>query len=318
MLTVNPNANLIGMVKNVMADGSPLLPFSMTIDSDFADPNESAYFDVIKTTVDCYALLKPTNYENVISLKVDSHFVTLSEVIIHEGNSYYYIKVGNYKCYLPIAYAEKAENTPPPYLKGVVRHRTVKIYSKPILNDTYLVYTIDKKDAMIDIDSSINCFTDEAKLGFLKVTYGTYSGYVARDRISKYDTTEYSTTMQNYMKVKTPAVGAKIPLYKNANVASDVLAMIGDGEKIVLLEPYDQTKGFLLVSYNGVEGYISPDVLYANGLSTSQIIAISLVGVVIAVGIILFFVARAVRKKNYEYAEGEDPTGGYYDDNELN
>lgn len=264
----------------------------------YDDAVESPEVIVIRTIDNCFAYIKPNNFENRLIISNNVIKVVLATVE-YKGLTYYYIDCGEYRAYLPSTSAVVIVNSEPPFALATIRHREAKIYSKPIEDDKYLKYVIDNKSAVINIISRVGYFTNTINLDFVEVNYGDYSGYIKKDRLSIYKEVIYNTTEPIYMKVKANRMGTKIPLYESASSEAVVLTTISDGAKVTLLEEYSKDKEFIKVSFDGIEGYVASKVMYSKGLSSSQVLAIVLIVGVIVISIVLYFVSRRLRTMDY-------------------
>lgn len=267
--------------------------------TDFQDPTQMTATQVVSTIKECYLYRKPNNYEDIISVDKDTLMTVLNNTVMFGGKLYYYINYNGIYYYVEGENVAIVENSAPPYTKGVIRHSELKIYGKPIEDDKYINKTLNDKSLIIDVSFRVGYVSDDIDLGFYMVSYAETTGYVKAERLSIYSNPEYNTTEPNYMKVRTEGLGKRVPLYRTASIMGGVLCTIGDGERIILLEEYSADKPFILVNYDGIEGYIDSSLLYSSGLSYVQkIILFAVIAVVICmIALVIIKIARRIKNK---------------------
>jgi len=105
-----------------------------------------------------------------------------------------------------------------------------------------------------------------------------------------------------YGRAKANRVGGLVNIYDQASTDSEMLTQIVDGTKVEIIETLDD---FYLVRHDATVGYMLRSEVKIGGLTTVQIIAITLAAFVAVSGICIFIVIEVTKKKEEQRQKEE-------------
>lgn len=200
------------------------------------------------------------------------------------------------------------------YIQGVYRGKTVYIFDNGITcdkqnNDINQVYKAtenlraykypDGKDFINVERSQLVTVIDDAfgiesgKWYRVKIDDKVY--FVERSQLEEYSapTPVGNDKKAVFGRAKANRAGGEVNVYQYTDETSTVLFKVTDGTKVEIIETVGD---FYKVKYGDEFGYMEKDDVKLDGLTTVQIVAIVLAVVVLATGVIIFFITRKIKQ----------------------
>lgn len=258
-------------------------------------------------TDNAYTFITPNNSESARQIAKGTKVLILTNIDI-DGIKYSYI---TYEHSGEKEYIKSSDLTTP------TSHIDMdNLAISPLLNDTNVYqYPHDKANILTALDT-----TDVVKATVRIASENVWNWYQIKFTRDGNETIGYvkanhfaevtSTTPPQkviFLTTKSKNVGEKIKMYAEADENSEVLfSDIDDGISIQIFGEYDKDSKFTKVLYNEKVGYILTENLQKDGLTPSQIIAIS-VSCISVVAFILIIILLQQKKKNQKPKDIEEP-----------
>lgn len=270
-------------------------------------------FDVLqvgKILNNTIAMASPDNYEAVRNIEKNSLFLVvakntyLDKVFYYgrfeNGEKYEYIESTDIELLAPYIYDLPIQKTP------LLRSGAV-IYKYPFSYSEQL--TIAPFDSEIVVLSKVcgneNTFLwDWYKVSYTDSSGTSYIGFCLKDSITDY-TSLTPPPKKVYYTVKADKIGVNIKLYSSPDINSAILYDdLKDGTKIILAQDkFNKSEEFTKIYYKDQVGYVLTKNLQVSGITTNQIIAISVTSVCIIILILLILIllrANKIKKSHYD------------------
>lgn len=166
----------------------------------------------------------------------------------------------------------------------------IKLYSLPYQNQGSIEI---EKDTKINLVSDVAGYDGDT---WALCEYQSNTYFVKRSQIEKH--VEIIPEKDKvYGKANADRVGGIVNVYTSADLQSDVILQIIDGQEV---EVFEELEGFYLVSVDGTLGYVVKEQLKIEGLTTVQIVAIVLAIIVALAGCAIFASIYLTKKNNEE------------------
>ncbi|MCQ2603372.1 MAG: SH3 domain-containing protein, partial [Clostridia bacterium] len=200
------------------------------------------------------------------------------------------------------------------YIQGVYRGKCVYIFDNGIstdkqnveINQVYIAtenlraYKYPDSKEFVDVERSqlVTVYDDAFGIGgdsWYRVKIDENLYFVLRSQVEEYSapTPVGDDTKAVYGRAKADRAGGEVNVYQYSDETSTVLFKVTDGTKVEIIETVGD---FYKVKYGENYGYMSKDEVKLDGLTTVQIVAIVLAVVVLAAGVVIFFITRKIKQ----------------------
>lgn len=215
------------------------------------------------------------------------------DITVDESGNYRYARVGSKLVKIAINDFNKVE---PNALNGdYVLSTQATLYTSPYCSDGTITLEKGERVALI----SDVCGYD--KNGWYIVEYNQSTYFVRTNCVEEYVVVTPKED-KIYGKANADRVGGIVNVYAEQSTSSNIIAEILDGDKVEVLETYDD---FYLVSIDGKVGYVKKNNVKLDGLTTVQIVAIVL-AIIVALAGSAIFASIYLTRKNAENKKEEE------------
>lgn len=192
--------------------------------------------------------------------------------------------------------AEKTDSTPSFTELKMLHTSGGEVYTYPLFDEAAIQNSVDNKTLLTVIGSGSDFHIGNHY--WYEVSYtlnGTaYTGYVLRTRVVDYSASQIAEPVASGRIAS--GIASTVNIYSLSDEKSEILQTLTEGDRIELLEEYDENREFTLVRFNPIDGnecigYVKTKFIsLQTGLTDGQIIGIVLAAVcaVVTAAVVLF------------------------------